>query len=100
MSLQIQDITSQHLAAVNNIISTIQSKLAEILIKFEKYGITIGKQKISSNNVHKYSKLTEVSNLHREIAFDNNDYIKNENTEKIQSDIDNIFANSGNIKKL
>ncbi|MFW5662791.1 MAG: hypothetical protein ACOCZW_03615 [Bacteroidota bacterium] len=64
MSLQVQDITSQQIAAVNNLLETIQNKLKTILSQFRntEIGDLVSKDK--------YTERTNVSRLHREIAFD------------------------------
>jgi len=65
MSLQVQDITSQQIAAVNHLLITIQTKLESILQKFQEtelsdiVGFPDG-----------YDERTNVSKLHRNIAFD------------------------------
>lgn len=64
-SLQVQDVTSQQLAAVNNIIQTIHHKLLNILNKFNN----------ATNDDESIDALSEtretlVSQMHREIAFD------------------------------
>lgn len=66
MSLQVQDITSQQIAAVNNLLETIQSKLTNILEHFNKSDISdIVATDDSVNN-----STSNVSKLHRTIAFD------------------------------
>ena len=65
ISLQVQDITSQQIAAVNNLLGTIQSKLGSILSKFQNSELS---NLISEKE--EYSEKSQVSHLHREIAFD------------------------------
>jgi chemotaxis regulatin CheY-phosphate phosphatase CheZ len=62
MSLQVQDITSQQIAAVNHMLTTIQGKLGSILKKFSTTDL--------SNLTDEDGPKTNVSDLHRKIAFD------------------------------
>jgi len=64
MSLQVQDITSQQIAAVNHLLITIQNKLESILQKFQETEIS---DIVRSDG---YDERTNVSKLHRNIAFD------------------------------
>ena len=61
MSLQVQDITSQQIAAVNNLLETVQKKLSGILKKFNENDIS---------EFIKEEEGTNVSKMHRDIAFD------------------------------
>jgi chemotaxis regulatin CheY-phosphate phosphatase CheZ len=64
MSLQVQDITSQQIAAVNHLLETIQEKLGRILVKFQSSNVTeIVREKTQAER-------TNISTLHRTIAFD------------------------------
>lgn len=65
MSLQVQDITSQQIAAVNHLLNAVQQKLAKILQHFQNTdmsGLVEGDDLIKDR--------TNVSKLHRDIAFD------------------------------
>jgi len=63
MSLQVQDITSQQIAAVNHLLETIQEKLGRILVKFQSSNVTeIVREKTQAER-------TNISTLHRTIAF-------------------------------
>ncbi len=65
MSLQVQDITSQQIAAVNHLLDTIQDKLNTIMKRFQSTEISdLMEQKPS------YNERTNVSKMHRTIAFD------------------------------
>lgn len=66
MSLQVQDITSQQIAAVNNLLEKVQNKLGNILSRFNKtdIGELVDESKKSA------SKQMNVSKMHRDIAFD------------------------------
>jgi chemotaxis regulatin CheY-phosphate phosphatase CheZ len=65
MSLQVQDITSQQIAAVNHILETIQSKLGTILSRFNTKEIiaVLGDEFAPKDGGN-------ISTLHRPIAFD------------------------------
>ena len=113
MALQVQDITSQQLAAVNNLLQTVQSRLGQIMVQFkgsdlgELIGVTAGKGAKSAPD-HSVSKISE---MHRTIAFDEdavsaldskakrqdmvNDIFtdfQSGATQPAQNDIDNLFA--------
>lgn len=66
MSLQVQDITSQQIAAVNNLLETVQKKLGNILVKFQNTDIS---ELVPEKDVYD-NKPKNVSKMHREIAFD------------------------------
>ncbi|MFN3269336.1 MAG: hypothetical protein ACK42G_01990 [Candidatus Kapaibacteriota bacterium] len=91
LALQVQDITSQQIAAVNHLLNTVQNKLGTLIQKFE------------SSDVHKVvSEATEtvnVSKLHREVAFDP-DAVETlvGNTTK-QDEIDKIFEQGLSIEQ-
>lgn len=68
MSLQVQDITSQQIAAVNHLLETIQSKLNSIMSKFKS--TEISDLMTPQGGGQGYHKSTNVSTLHRNIAFD------------------------------
>jgi chemotaxis regulatin CheY-phosphate phosphatase CheZ len=118
MSLQVQDITSQQLAAVNSLLQTVQNRLSEIMIHFRNTEIgelisssTSRRPAPSSISVND-DTATKVSSLHREIAYDhdvgsalNNDPSRQEQVDAIlsgfqqiggsgasQNDIDALFG--------
>lgn len=65
MSLQMQDITSQQIAAVNNLLETVQNKLTNILEHFQSSDLNeLIQEEVNPTDTIKVSK------LHREIAFD------------------------------
>jgi chemotaxis regulatin CheY-phosphate phosphatase CheZ len=72
MSLQVQDITSQQLAAVNSLLQTVQSRLSEIMIHFRN--TEIGELIATAAKKPRESKPedsgTQVVTLHRTIAYD------------------------------
>ena len=67
MSLQVQDITSQQIAAVNHLLETIQSKLNTIMKKFQASDIS---SYINAQEPVGYDTKTNVTKMHRDIAFD------------------------------
>lgn len=85
MSLQVQDITSQQLAAVNHLIETVQEKLMKIIEKFEKTSIDslINKPDVDAN--------INVSKLHRDIAFDPDAVKTTIEKEDMQSSVDELI---------
>lgn len=91
MSLQVQDITSQQIAAVNHLLETIKEKLSEILSKFSKSDIT-GLVKDAVEDTEK----TNVSKLHRDIAFDPEAVESYAGRETRQSEVDKLLEMSEN----
>lgn len=83
LSLQVQDITSQQIAAVNHLLNTVQSKLNSLLNKFQPG--EIGKM---TNN---FSETTNVSELHRVIAFDPDAVESLSGNSARQDEIDKLF---------
>ncbi len=86
MSSQVQDITSQQLAAVNNTLETIQGKLKKILFAIdviEKEGLMPA---IEQNESEK-----SLSTMHREIVFDPNAINSIINKETKQDEIDALM---------
>lgn len=117
MSLQVQDITSQQIAAVNNLLETVQKKLANIMSRFQNSDLS---ELVPESEK---DKTTNVSRMHRDIAFDpdavesislkherqgNVDrYMDEHNSGEIdddgptsQDDIDALFDNSSNIDEV
>lgn len=89
MSLQIQDITSQQLASVDHLIKSLQYRLKDILDKFSDKKI----DELAHDSG--YDERTNVTQMHREIAFDS-DAVNNYDREGKQDEIDAMFE-SGNI---
>lgn len=83
MSLQMQDITSQQIAAVNHLLETIQAKLAGIMGKFQSSELAI----FSDEEQEKMN----VSQLHRKIAFDP-DAIDSMTNKNRQNEIDQFIG--------
>lgn len=86
MSLQVQDITSQQIAAVNHLLETIQNKLSNILHKFQN-------SEMSNILEHKGSKeRTNVTDMHRKIAFDPNAVESIDFKESRQDEVDALLS--------
>jgi hypothetical protein len=86
MSLQVQDITSQQLAAVNHLIGAVQDKLIKIIEKFETTNIDTlmsQEEKVSSNS--------NVSKMHRAIAFDPDAVKTTAEKDQMQSSVDDLI---------
>jgi chemotaxis regulatin CheY-phosphate phosphatase CheZ len=94
MSLQVQDITSQQLAAVNSLLQTVQGKLGEIMIHFRNTEIgeliTTSGRRPSSNASDESA--TQVSTMHRAIAYDHDVGSALNKDPNRQNDVDSIFA--------
>ncbi len=95
MSLQVQDITSQQIAAVNNLLETIQGKLGRILKNFQDSNIQdlIDESEDPADN-------TNVSKMHRDIAFDPEAVSAIEYKDVRQGQVDAIFSNDADIDAL
>lgn len=94
MSLQVQDITSQQLAAVNSLLQTVQSRLGEIMIHFRNTEIgelisTSGRRPTGGSSDDDSS--THVVTMHRAIAYDHDvGSALNKDPER-QNAVDSIF---------
>lgn len=101
MSLQVQDITSQQIAAVNHLLSTVQDKLAGIMEKFQSNDISDIVKKTGSSTGSSYER-TNVSKMHRDIAFDpdavdsitNKEFRQTEVDSYVQDHLDNFNDDS------
>jgi len=82
LALQVQDITSQQIAAVNHLLNTVQTRLNSLISKFQSGDIT----KVATVQ----EQTTNVTELHRVIAFD---------PDAVESLIDNA-ARQDEIDKL
>ncbi|MBX7155280.1 MAG: protein phosphatase CheZ [Candidatus Kapaibacterium sp.] len=89
MSLQVQDITSQQLAAVNHVIETVQGKLNSILTRFKSTDLDE-----VSEQAHAVEQRITVNSttLHREIVFDPNavDGLGGDKVQR-QNDVDDLM---------
>ena len=114
LNLQVQDITSQQLAAVNHLIITVQDKLLSIINKFDHYQlneIDVSNISNTSHNIKEGSydpnAIDSFSGEDRQNAIDemiekhkskNSSILRNESN--IQEDIDKLFSNHNDIKEF
>ncbi len=86
MSLQVQDITSQQIAAVNHLLETAQDKLGKIIQKFQS-------DEISDivNEAEEAQSKTEATSLHKKVAFDPDAIDSIAQQETRQNDIDEMI---------
>lgn len=85
-ALQVQDITSQQIAAVNHVLQVVGKKLSVILQKYDVSKISEFKEEIED------STGTQISELHRKIAFDPRAIDALTGKENRQGDVDDVFA--------
>lgn len=91
ISLQVQDITSQQIAAVDYMLKEVESRLFGILNKFNNTDISdISDLAKSSNDENKVK--SNVTKFHREIAFDPDAIDSIDKQKSRQSDIDKLFS--------
>jgi chemotaxis regulatin CheY-phosphate phosphatase CheZ len=89
ISLQVQDITSQQIAAVNKLLETVQGKLESILNHFHESDL---KYMINAENENDdYTNVIKVSKLHRDIAFDPNAIDSITNKLNRQNEVDDFM---------
>lgn len=89
MSLQVQDITSQQIAAVNNLLETLQVKLGSITDRLKNTEFAGFVQSTASEHHHVMESKT--SNLHRTIAFDPDAVDALANNAARQQDVDDLL---------
>ncbi|MDC1067928.1 protein phosphatase CheZ [Candidatus Kapabacteria bacterium] len=93
MSLQVQDITSQQIAAVDHMLSAVQGKLAEILKHFKNTDVSSLVDLDTTKTTFSDDSLeTNTTKFHREIAFDPNAIGSYEDNEKRQDMVDSLIA--------
>ena len=94
-SLQVQDITAQQLAAVNNLIESIQTRLLGIMKKLNTEELAALRNATSTKPKadNEFDGIIRTSTLHRNIAFDP-DAVDSLTAEHRQEDIDAMFANA------
>lgn len=88
MSLQVQDITSQQIAAVNNLLETVQARLTVIMEKFKASDL---ENIINEELEEQHDKKAKVNVLHRTIAYDPDAVDAFDTTKNRQSDVDELF---------
>ncbi len=94
MSLQVQDITSQQIAAVNNLLETVQARLSVIMEKFKKSDI---EEFIKEDN---YNSKPQVAEMHRKIAFDPDAVDSYDLSLKRQDKIDELINSVNNGENI
>jgi chromosome segregation ATPase len=115
LNLQVQDISSQQLAAVNHLIVTVQEKLFNIIKQFDDYQISDLELSNISNSaknikegtfdpdaIESYSDTTEKQSAIDEIIKSHkskeSDYLQEKNS--VQEDIDRLFSNQNDLKDI
>jgi len=92
MALQVQDITSQQIAAVNNLLETLQVKLGSITDRLKNTEFAVLTLDNSAESHHFNSK---TSQLHRTIAFDPDAVDALTNNSARQQDVDDLLKQIG-----
>lgn len=92
MALQVQDITSQQIAAVNNLLETLQGKLGSITDRLKNTEFAALSLENNSEGHHFDSR---TSNLHRTIAFDPDAVDALANNTARQQDVDDLLKRMG-----
>ncbi len=96
MALQVQDITSQQLAAVNHLLQTVQDRLGTILGKFKKSDLgTLFETPAADDR-----KTSNISEMHRTIAFDAEAIDSLDPTKERQMDVDKIKSDFDSGKEI
>ncbi len=88
MALQVQDITSQQIAAVNNLLETLQTKLGSITDRLKNTEFAVFSLE---NATEKHQFDSRTSNLHRTIAFDPDAVDALANNTSRQQDVDDLM---------
>lgn len=94
MSLQVQDITSQQIAAVDHMLVAVQDKLADILKHFKNTDVSSLVDLDKPIDADDDPMKTNTSKLHREIAFDPNAIGSYEDNQKRQDMVDSLVDGS------
>lgn len=95
ISLQVQDITSQQIAAVNSLLETVQEKLSNILNHFQSSDLDFMVQE----EVHDKT-ISNVSKLHRPIAFDPDAVDSYSKTQNRQQNVDDYVEEHLNSSQI
>jgi chemotaxis regulatin CheY-phosphate phosphatase CheZ len=85
-SLQIQDITSQQLAAVNHLLQTVQVKLTNLMTKFNADPL-----EDLTKTKEEYHERTNITQMHRQIAFDPDAVDAMSLSGSRQAEVDDLF---------
>jgi hypothetical protein len=99
LSLQVQDITAQQLAAVNHLIDSVQERLSSLIHDIDSTEIkeiTVSKiqapEGVAFDPNAQYSKSTELQNMADVIMNGNNNNNSNTNNKASQDEIDKLFS--------
>ena len=95
ISLQVQDITSQQIAAVNSLLETVQGKLSNILNHFQSSDLEF----MPKEDTHDRTS-SGVSKLHRQIAFDPDAVDSYSKTNNRQKNVDDYVEEHLNSKQV
>ncbi len=106
MSLQVQDITSQQLAAVNGLLQTVQSRLSEIMIHFrnteigELISTAASRRSPEERTTASEDTNTQIASLHRQIAYDHDIDSALSTDPNRQNQVDSILSgfNNGSLR--
>lgn len=91
MSLQVQDITAQQIAAVSNLLETVQDKLAGILDKFNNINVSDINDMNVNPAVTRAISESRVANMHRRIAYDPEAIDAITNKDSRQDNVDSLI---------
>jgi chemotaxis regulatin CheY-phosphate phosphatase CheZ len=93
MALQVQDITAQQIAAVNNMLAEVQNKMKFILDKYHQTHLYADSFAGKSHDV-------EEMEMHREIVFDPHAITSIAHKDNRQDDIDKLFEQAGSVDDI
>lgn len=91
MSLQVQDITAQQIAAVSNLLETVQGKLMGILEKFNNINVADINDMNVNPAVTQAINETRIANMHRRIAYDPEAIEAITNKDSRQENVDSLI---------
>jgi len=93
MSLQVQDISAQQIAAVDHMIRAVQGKLQHILTQFKETDLS----ELSAVSKKSAEKIENVTHFHRDIAFDPNAIDSITGDSNRQDDVDALLKSHGAV---
>lgn len=93
IALQVQDITSQQIAAVNSVLDAVQTRLAKITRRLEAVEFAdLVHTATGRSEQHVHSTSSSVSTLHRAVAFDPDAVDSLANNMARQAEVDALFS--------
>lgn len=93
IALQVQDITSQQIAAVNSVLDAVQTRLAKITRRLEAVEFAdLVHTATGRPEQHIHSTSSSVSTLHRPVAFDPDAVDSLSNNTARQAEVDVLFS--------